>query len=424
MEESVTKKYFAVRVIIVSMLFLLGSVFLTSLLFSSKEKPKRKDVSSQAISVQTRRVQMRSMDRKLEGFGTAEALKVVEVVPEISGKALYVSKHFKSGSRVRKGTLLVRVDVREHRLEYKRLKEQLVSLRLQIRLARRALQIDRRYLLRNRRLLRKKAIDAGRYEQQEIRYVERKQRLESLRQTAQTTSNQLSISRLRIQRAWIRAPFDARIVKGSVDPGDYITKGQQIAVLESRDAVEVPVSFPIDTLRSIRDSKGRPVDIEHLAVYLKSLPKVHISTSGSHTPIWEGRVVRVGGKLDLSTRTLPLWVRIPLRAGRRGQKNLQKHSRTLLPGTFCRVSIPIHQANPSIVIPRQALYGSSVYIVVNGKMHRRKIDISYGTKTTVFVRQGLRSGDRLIVSPLTNPLEGVRVQESRLPAQHILPSKS
>ena len=252
-----------------------------NLLFSLKKKPARKKVETPAMSVETQIVRRVHSNVSLMGFGTASAARSVALVAEVSGKAVYVSSELKRGGRVRKGVLLARIDPRSYYLNYKRLKKQLVALRKQIKLAHQGLSLNASYLRRNRRLLKRQAIDTGSYEQRRINFIERKLRLEQLKQTAAITKVQLATALLQLQKTRLRAPFDGRIVSTTLDRGDYIRAGQGVATLESRGAIEIPVSFPIDTLRKVTDHLGKAVNLEQLPGYLGNLPAVQVLASGA-----------------------------------------------------------------------------------------------------------------------------------------------
>lgn len=401
-----TSKGQILRYVVLSILVLGVGFGGMRMLFKMKKKPVRKGTSKQVVRVDTQRVEPKPLHLHLEGLGTAQANKEVGVAPELSGRVVYVSPKMRTGSRVRRGTLLMRIDSRSYSLEYKRLKRQLAALKKQIQLSQQALGLNRKLLQRNRRLLRRKAIDIGSYEQQRIALLDRQQRLESLKQNASLTEVQLSNASLTLQKTYVRAPFDARIVQTNIDRGDFVSMGRSIATLESRDAVLIPVSFPIDSIRGIKSKDGKLVDVEKLTKYLGTLPPVEVTSSGIAGSAWKGRVVRVGAKLDLSTRTLALWVKVTLKQRR---KRAAVTASTLLPGTFCKVKIPIQFTPNAIAIPKQALYGNNVYVVEDSKIRKRRVSIAHTTTQQVFIRSGLQSGDVLIVSPLTDPLEGTVV---------------
>ena len=410
-KTSKSKKSTILRVAILSTLFLFGSVAGMRVLLSMRKPAKRKAIPSRPLHVQTQVVKKQPTTLFLEGFGTTQALKQVSVVPEVSGKVTYVSPLLKVGARVKKGTLLVRIDSRVYGAEYSRLKGQYNSLKKQIKILKQALSLDRSNLSRNRRLLRSKAIDRGTYDQQKIRLLERQQRLESMEQNMHNLRGQLRKAAINLGRTRIRAPFDARVAKADVDLSAYVGPNRSIATLESRYTLEIPVSFPVSSLNQFKSKDGEPIDLEALPAYFKQLPPVQISQSNRPSTVWTGRVVRIGAKLDLSTRTIPLWIRIDLRS-RVKKSRKYKYQPTILPGTFCQVRIPIRKEQDAVVVPRQAIYGEYTYLAINNRISRRKVKVSHTNKDSVVLTRGLNPGEKLIVSPLVDPLVGAQVTQT------------
>jgi RND family efflux transporter MFP subunit len=367
-----------------------------------RKKPKSKNSAKEiALKVQTRTVQYNQRTLYLKGFGTAGADRQVSIVPEVTGKVSYTIKPFKAGTYVRKGALLVRIEQTTYFLEYKRLKSQVDSLRSQIAIANRALRLARVNLGRNKSLLRRRALDPGTYERAQQAVLDRGQRLEQLKQNLAVNKVLLRRASINLSRTGIRAPFNARIVQGQLTRGSFVAAGRAVGTLESIEAIEIPVSFTLEMLQKIKDDNNQPVSFRNIPLHLKKLPPVKVVV-GQQT--WEGRVVRSGGRIDASTRTLTLFVQVKLS---------KKQIGALLPGTFCNVRIPARQLTKSFEIPRQALYGSDrVYVVQNGRIAVRQVTVAYKDKERVVITNGLNNGDKLITTALDDPIEGTQVFQS------------
>jgi len=380
-----------------------------------REPAKPRRVGAQRVQVETQAVRKRRLALRLEGVGTAQALRQVRLMPEVSGEIAYVSPQLRAGARVAKGALLVRIDGSQLAIEYRRLKGHSGSLQKQIKMLRSALALDQRHVARSRRLLRGRALDRGSYERQKMQSLDRQQRLESMRQSAANIRGQLRSTAWKLRKTRIRAPFDARVAAHGAERGGYASPGQPLATLESQHTLEIPVSFAADVLRRIKDRAGERVPVERLVSHLATLPPVKVTSSSAPGQVWRGRVVRVGAKIDLSTRTVPLWIRVTLRATKRRRgREVVVTQPTLLPGTFCRVQIPIRSAQEAVVIPKQALYsGGYTYLAIDNKISRRKVQVAHINGDDAILARGLRPGEELIVSPLVDPIEGTRVLVKR-----------
>lgn len=347
----------------------------------------------------------------LKGFGTTQAERRVNLVPEVSGKIVYTLKDLKPGRRMKRGTTLMRIESSIYRYEVERLKVQIASLKKQIKLASRALKLSQKDWARNKRLLKRRALDRSSVERFEIGLSEREQRLENLKQNLKVTEIALKRARLNLRRTRLSAPFDARVSQGEAIPGNFVAAGRSILTLESTEAVELPVAFTLEQLRKVVGSDGAAVDPTQIPKALETMPPVKVWTSNERGGAWEGRVVRVGSRLDVSTRTLNLWVRVQLKASRKRKQ--AKAQRTLLPGSFCTVRIPVRKLSSAVTLPRKALYDDHVFVVngSNGKarLEKRKVGLAYLDGQQIIVTSGLRDGDQVVINQLSDPAEGTPV---------------
>lgn len=389
------------RSLIAFFLILATAVVMFRVMSRMRKRPKKKSTAKAlSLRVTASRVQYKPLTLHLKGFGTAEPERRLELVPQVSGKVTYtVRPAFKVGTYVKRGKTLLVIDRSDYRIEYKRLKITVSSVRKQIKIAERAYKVSRVNLGRSLRLVRRRALDQASYERAQQQVLDRGQRLESLRQALRVNEVLLQRASLNLRRTALRAPFNARISRGNLMRGTFVSMGRPIGTIESVDAVEIPVAFSLDALRKMSRPGGGVVPLGEIPTYLKKLPAVRVQAGGFS---WKGKVKRTAAGLDRSTRTLTLYVSVELK----GQSKVA----TLLPGTFCRVSIPARQLEKAIALPRRALYGrDTLYLVKAGKIDKQKVKVAYLDNETVIVTEGLRSGDAVIVSQLADPIVGTPV---------------
>src|SRR5690606_31001583 len=125
---------------------------------------------------------------------------------------------------------------------------------------------------------------------------------------------------------------------------------------------------------------------------------------------WPAEVARIDGEVD--RRTLSAYVTV---------KVLPADKPPRLPpvGLFVQAKVPGRKLEDVAEIPRTALRdGDEVMVVDDGNRLRfRKVDIVRGTADTVVVSSGLAAGDRLCVTRLNAPVNGmeVRVEDDGTP---------
>ena len=83
----------------------------------------------------------------------------------------------------------------------------------------------------------------------------------------------------------------------------------------------------------------------------------------------------------------------------------------LLPGAYVSVEISGREAGAVFVVPRVAVYdGNTVWLVDDeSTLRRRTVTVRWGTPGEVYIDSGLQDGERLVHSPLSNPIDGLRV---------------
>lgn len=389
------------RGLILSVLVLFGGIVLMRVLIKSRKKPKRVKQVQLTLKVQAKTVKLSSQMLYLKGFGTTVASRNLAVVPEVSGRVIYAFPNLKQGSVIPKRSLLFRIDPSNYRLEVRRLSTQIKSAKRQIAIGKRALVLHKKNLTRSERLLKRKALDRGSVERMSMQVTDREQRLEGLRQGLAIARVGLSRALLNLRKTKVYAPFRARVSQGTVGVGDFVSVGRSVIRLESVEGVEIPVAFSLTQLSKIRTLKGGRVDLTRIPHALKQFPPVEIWQKQLSDRAWKGRVIRLDSKVNLLTRTMSLFVKVQFRKG--------ASRRTLLPGVFCSIQLPIRKLHGIVIVPKRALYGDRVYVVRDKKIYARSIKILHQNSEQVFVSGGLQEDDVLVISQLNDPIDGTAV---------------
>lgn len=388
---------------LISVLVLVAGVVLMRGFLRTQRKAPRVVPPEMSLRVQTQTVKKRTIPLFLEGLGTTQADKIVEIVPEVSGKIVFALPDLKPGLGVKKGKTLFRIDRDLYDLEYQRLKAQYEPLKIQLAIGEKSLALDILDEKRNRQLLKRGAIDPSTFERVQLKLLERQQRQETIRQSISLIEVQMKQAQLNISRSTLTAPFDGKVTQGNLTKGGYVQAGRGVLTIESTDAVELPVSFGIDDLHKVIGKDGKPVDIAKLPAFLKTMGGVEVRNPQEPGEVWKGEVTRTGGRLNLQTRTLDLWISVSL-------QEKGKELPTLLSGVFCSVKIPFRRSEGALLLPMQALHeGEAVYLAVKGRLKKRRVVIDHKTNDFFVVTGGLENGDQVIVSPILDPVENTAV---------------
>ncbi len=188
----------------------------------------------------------------------------------------------------------------------------------------------------------------------------------------------------------IVAPFDGVITSRLIDVGSLVTadaaSGTSLFSIQRTDVLRVQVYVPQAAYFGIKDG-------DHAMVTVPELPG----------RTFDGVVARNATALASGTRTLLTEVDIDNKDGQ------------LAAGLYGILHLQVQRANPVISIPSQAVIfnqGGLMAAVVadDGKVQLRKLDVEYDNGASLDIRGGLKSGDRVILSPPTGASDGMQVK--------------
>jgi multidrug efflux system membrane fusion protein len=191
----------------------------------------------------------------------------------------------------------------------------------------------------------------------------------------------------------VAAPFDADIVKKSVELGSFVGPGVPAFVLAKTDVVKIVIGVPDTAMRSIK--LGQPIEVA-----IDAFP----------TRTFHARISRMSSAADSTTRNFEVEVAIPnrdhlLKVGMIGSLQLRaaegetQRSKLLVPLS-------------AIVQAKDGSYG--VFVVSGSKggeiaqLHTVEIGPVIGTEITVL--KGLSAGDEVITTGANLLKDGQRVE--------------
>jgi RND family efflux transporter MFP subunit len=192
-------------------------------------------------------------------------------------------------------------------------------------------------------------------------------------------------SRLRLERSVVRAPISGVAVTRDVEPGEVLSPGAPITMLQRLDRLKATVGVPEIDVGLVR--VGGPAT-------------VRVDAWPDRT--FEGRIHFLAPSAVGSSRTFPAEIAIDNRDG------------VLKAGMIARVWLVRRSYEAAIVVPRDALQErdlGSVAVVLDGEVARvRPVSLGAVSGERVVVESGLAAGDTLIVSGHRGLIDGQRVQ--------------
>lgn len=294
-----------------------------------------------------------ALKNQVNSTGTLLADESVVLNAEVAGKIETLS--FDEGQKVKKGALLLRLNDDETLAEIEKLQYT------------RQLNEDNEF--RQKQLLEKEAISREEYE--------------TALTTLNTTLSEIKVLKARLEKHYIRAPFDGVVGLRDISEGGYLNPGTRVADLYKTDPIKVEFMIPSKYISLVNEGD-----------------KIIFEVDAYEEP-FEGSIYAVEPQIDPQTRSIRLRAKADNTEGK------------LYPGQFARVTLTLETIPGALMAPTEAiipeLNGKKVFQYKNGKVHSQQITTGIRTEDVLQILSGLSEGDTVITSGLLQIGQGVPV---------------
>ena len=315
--------------------------------------------------------------------GRLEAIERVEIRSRVAGAVQAV--HFREGSLVKAGDLLITIDPAPYAAEVERLKAQVVAAEARVALTKS--DLDRARQLANSPALSQRDLD---------------QRLNASREAEANLGSAraaLQSAQLNLDYTQVRAPVAGRVGRLEITVGNLIAAGPGAPVLTSLVSVNpIYASFNADEpiVTHALKALGRDAVAQ---MQVDSIP-IRIET-GADAEL-KGRLQLIDNQVDAASGTVRM---------RAVFDNEDGH---LMPGQFVRLSMGEAKAKPALLISERAIGTDQskkfVLVVDDGnKADYREITLGAISDGMRVVTSGLNAGERIVVNGLQRVRPGAVV---------------
>lgn len=369
------------------------------LLIVFRPRPAPQEPPRRVPLVVTAPADVRSGNLTIQGNGTVRPKSQIVISPQVAGRVEWVSPAFASGGRFAKGDLLLRIEDADYVNRVDAASAAVAQRQVEV------LQWEEEQALARdeyQRLLAREEMDAPDSASLSS-LIFREPQLQAARAGLKSAEAQLADARLALGRTRIVAPFDGIVRSKSVDVGQYVAPGQNLASLYDRDEVEIVAALTDAEASLVAGLWEAGAGNEETRI-----PAVVRAAFGGRTWEWPAYVDRAEGALNEETRTVDVVVRVPDpfvsdEAGRRPP---------LLLGTYAQVDIQGGMQAAYTVMPRMALRdGDVVYVVEQDTLLiTRPATLLQEVGPDVLVRADIAPGEPIVVSPLSIVTDSMVVQ--------------
>jgi membrane fusion protein, multidrug efflux system len=323
-----------------------------------------------------------------EFSGRLEAVERVDVRSRVAGAVQAV--HFREGTLVKKGDLLITIDPAPYAADVERAEAQVAAAQA------RATNTQSDHA-RAQRLWDDRAISQREFED----------RLNAMREAEanlRAAQAQRETARLNLGYTQVRAPVSGRIGRLEVTVGNLVAAGPGAPVLTTLVSVSpIYASFDTDEQIVVRALGSLPSGSSARA-QLERIP-VQMGTSGQTDTPYQGHLQLIDNQVDAKSGTVRVRAAFDNKDG------------TLIPGQFARIRMGQAQNLKALLVNERAVGTdqNKKFVLVVGadnKAEYREVTLGASVNGLRVVKTGLKPGERIVVNGLQRVRPGALVQPS------------
>lgn len=367
-------------IVIIPLAILLIFVIATFAIVAANKKPEEKRRPFNTLAVIAAYAVQDDVQLNVKTQGETRPRTEIDLVPEVGGKIVYVSKNFIEGGIIKKGETLLRIDDSDY---------QVAVIRAQAGLAQ-----------AEQALVREQAEGAiAKQDYEELGRGEPSPLALRLPQQAQAKAAlqaaraELESAELQLTRTYVRAPFTGRVRNKSSDLGQFVSPGRTLGRIFSTDVVEARLPLTDNDLSKMDLPFG------YVAKDRSSAPDVTLrAVIAGQERRWKAKIMRTDSTYDTQTRALFAIAEVfdPYGEGQ------SESGVPLPPGLFVDADVNGKSYEDVIVLPRDALRPENeVYVVDDkGKAEIRQVQVLDTNSEEAYLTGGVSTGELVILSPM------------------------
>lgn len=376
------KSQLALKIILPLLILIIG-FFGFKMMGKLKKIPQRQQPIQQGVLVDVVELKAINHQVKVHATGTVQAEQEIALVPEVSGKVIWISPRLVTGGMFKKGELLLKIESIDFKLATEKARAEIAQVQVAMATEQERAKValaewDRIDIINKGK--------PGPLVTREIQLRQQQANLAAAKANLQQTQ-------LNLRRTEIKAPFNGRVRKEQVDLGQYLRAGTSIGTFAGTDQAEIHIPLPARELSwliipSATQKQGSPAIIH--------LPGNNITR--------QGKLVRGLGEIDPNSRMATVVVRVE------DPYQLQKNTTqaTLPNGLLVDIELHGEVFADIISIPRKTLHSGDLVWIADGenRLSLRPVEVLRREKQLILIKDGIQAGEKLILTALSGAAEG------------------
>lgn len=373
-------------------------VIITTVIFLTEPEAKSEGATVEtAMLVDVETVEIGTFEPVIVATGTVRPVEDVILSPLVSGQIIRRDPAFTPGGFVKKNQVLLQIDPADYRntLEMRKSEYMQSQTTLDTEMGRQQIAEQDLQLITDDSLF-----GGNPLSEEERQLVLRKPQLNAVKASIGGAKASMEQARLNLERTTIRAPFDAHILSQNVTEGSQVEQGDDLGRIVGTDSYWITATVPVSKLQWLSfpngdNEKGTDVRITN-------------STAWGPDASRKGYLDKQIGALDDQTRLARVLVRVP---DPLANANDAQGKPKLMIGTFVEVNLMADPVSDVIQLNRDYVRGNNtVWVMKDGKLEIREVDIVLTDDVHAYVRNGLEDGEKVVVTDLSTVSNGVALR--------------
>lgn len=385
--------------VVVNLLIPVGLIGGTAFLVRPMLAPKKKDPEQPAQEIKAPTPERVSVEKlypqklraRIQSTGVATPQKKLALLPEVSGKIIWLSPDLEVGGHLKQGQVIAKLDRKDYELNLRSRRNQIAKAKLDL-----AIEQERAAVAKRELALLAKSNDLPATTNRAL--ATRSHHLEVAKVAVDTAKSAVEQARVQLKRTVIRAPFDAVVISEQSEIGQVVGSNSVIATIVGSEQMHVRAALPLSMLDQLT-LQGPPAS--------RSQAKVRLQDKAQGGPQWNARADRLVHELDsqsLEAQVLFL-VDDPF--------SLNSGRLPLLAGSLVELIIEGQNEEEVYPFPRKSLIQGHFLWAVSAEGTLRKIEVDkrWSERDRVFLQgEELYPGIQVLLNPPKRAVQGAKVE--------------
>lgn len=404
----------------------------TMRLVNTRPEVPTRPVFPTVYTVDTQITELEDVQPTIRLYGETVAARSVDLRALVSGEIVAVNDRMQAGQNVARGDVLLEIDpfnyegalrearanaaetqarIAEAEARLRLERARLVSSRDQLELARSDLarieqlrtrgtatekQVEDRKLILSQR---EQAVD-----QSEINIVAEEARIEQLRAAAERLAWKVEQSERNLASTRLTAPFDGTIRSSSAEIGKLANVNDVLVSMYQAESLEARFVLTDEQFGRLQADSGGIIGRNMSVTW----------NVGGIDYTFPAIIERIGADIATARGGVEVFATI----------DTSGNKVTLRPGAFVELTLPDRTFERVVRLPETALFGGdTVYVVENGELAERKVQVTAFQGENVLIASGLNEGEEVLLTRIAEISPGLKVRKEGDPEPGRRPSE-